>query len=125
MTGNQVARPIVPVVLRNSMNETSVQALLDTGADINVLPFSIGVQLGAEWDAQRIVTGLSGNLAGYEARGLILTATVTPFRPVRLAFAWTRMDAIPIIWGQVNFFSEFDVCFFGARRVFQIRSKSI
>ena len=41
------ALPQLPLILmyRNSLVE--VLALLDTGASVNVLPYSIGVQLGA------------------------------------------------------------------------------
>jgi len=30
---------------------------------------------------------------------------------VRLAFAWTRNNAVPVILGQTNFFLAFDVTF--------------
>jgi hypothetical protein len=43
------------------------------------------------------------------------------FAPVRLAFAWASVDTVPVILGQVSFFLEFDVCFFRARRAFEIR----
>ncbi|GAB4521458.1 MAG: hypothetical protein OHK0046_32850 [Anaerolineae bacterium] len=50
--------------------------LVDTGADVNVLPYQLGVELGAQWSQQTIGLQLSGNLSNYEARGLIVQATV-------------------------------------------------
>ena len=46
---------------------------------------------------------------------MVLSAVVSGFPPVRLAFAWAQADAISVILGQVNFFLEFDVCFFRSR----------
>jgi hypothetical protein len=56
-------------------------------------------------------------------RGVVLSATVGPFAPVRLAFAWTRAENVPLILGQMNFFLEFEVCFFRARGLFEIQPK--
>ncbi len=63
-------------------------------------------------------------MAGIEARVLIATAQIGSFAPVRMAFAWANADSMPLILGQTNFFQEFDVCFFRARSVFEIRPKS-
>ena len=76
-----------------------------------VLPYPLGIEMGAVWEEQKVAIELSGNLARYEARGMILTATVGQFEPVRLAFAWTRSEEVPLLLGQANFFAEFDVCF--------------
>ena len=68
---------------------------------------------------------LSGNLANYPAKGILLEAEVSNFVPVRLAFAWTQAENIPLILGQVNFFLEFDVCFFRSQNVFEIERRKI
>jgi hypothetical protein len=96
---------------------------VDSGAAINVLPYGLGVQLGFAWDQQTQVIELSGNLASVEARVVVLSAVVGKFPPVRLAFAWARTDAVSVILGQVNFFMEFDVCFFRSRSVFEVKPK--
>ena len=44
-----------------------MMGLLDTGASMNVLPYEIGLQLGAVWDEQTFVISLSGNLENIEA----------------------------------------------------------
>jgi len=67
---------------------------------------------------------LTGNLAQQEARVLIMTGTVSNFPSVQLAFAWTKSDDIPLILGQVNFFMEFDVCFYRSQSAFEIKPKT-
>ncbi len=118
--GDLFARPILSLTLANHNRSVEVAGLLDTGADVNVLPYPIGIDLGAVWDEQRPIPGLSGNLANYEARGIVLTAAVGRFEPVRLVFAWTRAESVPLMLGQMNFFAEFDVCFFRSKSVFEI-----
>jgi hypothetical protein len=121
--GEIARRPILSVTL--TYRGTSIQAngLLDTGADVNVLPYSIRIALGGVWDHARTGLQLSGNLAHYEARGILIACTVGQLPSVQLAFAWTRAEDVPLIFGQVNFFSEFDVCFFKARNIFDVTSK--
>jgi hypothetical protein len=67
---------------------------------------------------------LTSNLANYEARGVFLTAVVGDFAPVRLAFAWTNAEAVPLLLRQVNFFMEFEVCFYRAQKAFEVRPKN-
>lgn len=97
--------------------------LVDSGAAVNVLPYSLGTQLGFEWEQQTQSVKLSGNLASVESRVVVLSALVGSFPSVRLAFAWAETDDISVILGQVNFFLEFDVCFFRSRGLFEIRPK--
>ena len=119
-SGEATLRPFVPIKLSYKEKSIEAEGLLDSGADVNVLPYSIGVELGADWEAQNIAIELSGNLARYEARGIILDGAIENFESVRLAFAWTRTDEVPILLGQVNFFAELDVCFFGSQKAFEV-----
>jgi hypothetical protein len=89
------------------------------------LPYSAGVQLGFDWDQQTKSVELSGNLAAVEARVVVTSAVIGTFAPVRLAFAWARTDDVSAILGQVNFFLEFDVCFFRSRSMFEVRPKQV
>ncbi|WP_254721765.1 pepsin/retropepsin-like aspartic protease family protein [Kovacikia minuta] len=98
-------------------------ALLDTGASVNVLPYEVGSQLGAVWETQTVPIQLSGNLAQMEARGLVLSATVAEFPAVLLAFAWTQSREAPLILGHMNFFAEFNVCFYRADLAFELRPR--
>lgn len=56
-------------------------------------------------------------------RGLILTAQIADFELVKLAFAWTKAENVPVIFGQTNFFSLFDVCFFRQDNEFEIKMR--
>ena len=98
----------------------SINALLDTGSTVNLLPYNIGLQLGATWEEQTVRLPLAGNLARVEARGVFVDVQIGNLEPVRLAFAWAQASQIPLILGQTNFFREFDVCFQRSRRTIEI-----
>lgn len=115
--------PLLPLTLSQDKQEVAVSGLLDTGAAVNVLPYSLGQQLGFVWEQQRTSIVLSGNLARLPARGIVVSATVAPFALVRLAFAWTQADNVRLLLGQANFFLEFDVCFFRSRSEFEVKPK--
>jgi hypothetical protein len=112
--------PYLPITLSNGSNSVEVMALLDTGASVNVLPYQIGLQLGAIWEQQTVPIQLSGNLAHSEARGLVLSGTLAEFSTILFAFAWTRSTDVPVILGHLNFFSEFNVCFFRHELAFEV-----
>jgi hypothetical protein len=114
--------PVLPFTLVGS-RALAVEGLLDTGAAVNVLPYSVGEQLGVPWDGPHPTLQLSGNLASCEAKGILLSAVVGSFAPVQLVGAWAKTDDVPLLLGQVNFFQEFDVCFYRSRGVFQLRPK--
>lgn len=115
--------PYLPLTLTYQNRSVEVMGLLDTGASVNVLPYNVGVQLGAIWEEQRFSVTLAGNLASAETKGLLVLAKVGDFEPVQLAFAWTRVNNIPIILGRINFFTEFDVCFYGSQLAFEVCPK--
>jgi hypothetical protein len=50
---------------------------------------------------------------------------INPDNPVRLVCAWTRAEEAPVLFGQSNFFMEFDVCFYRSQRAFEINLKSV
>ncbi|WP_373538635.1 retropepsin-like aspartic protease [Chamaesiphon sp.] len=118
--GQSVIMPYVPVVLTSGSRSVEVMALLDTGASVSVLPYELGVELGAVWADQTVKIPLSGNLAQGEARGLIVSGSIGSFSPVLLAFAWTQLNDSPVILGHMNFFSEFNVCFYSHELAFEI-----
>lgn len=117
------ALPQLPLLLKYQGSSVEVLALLDTGASVNVLPYSVGVQLGAVWEEQTISVTLAGNLASVEARGLLVSAQISNFEPVQLVFAWSLSDDAPLLLGRMNFFLEFDVCFYRSQLAFEVRPK--
>ena len=112
--------PWLPLILQRAQHEVEATGLVDSGAMVSVLPYNLGVQLGANWDDQKAVIRLAGNLGNLPAMPLFVTAQIGDSSPVRLAFAWTRAPNAPLILGQMNFFMEFEVCFYRARLEFDV-----
>jgi hypothetical protein len=121
--GRVSTMPYLPLTLSNGNKSLEVMALLDTGASVNVLPYQIGLELGAVWQEQTVPITLSGNLADNEARGLVVSGKVANFSPLLLAFAWTQSRNAPIILGHMNFFAEFNVCFYRHELAFEVSPK--
>lgn len=121
--GRSAIMPYLPLILTLGNRSLEAMALLDTGASVNVLPYEIGLQLGAVWENQTVSIPLSGNLALSDSRGLVVSSTIAQFPPVLLAFAWTEMRDIPVILGHMNFFAEFNVCFYRHELAFEICPK--
>lgn len=69
-------RPYLPITFVNQQHSMAISALLDTGATVNVLPYSVGLDLGCIWERQTTTLSLTGNLAQYEARVLVIQAVV-------------------------------------------------
>lgn len=116
--------PRLPFVLRYGKQVINAVGLVDSGATVNVLPYRLGIQLGAVWDDRKATIRLAGNLGNVAAQPLFPMADIGDFPPVRLAFAWSRSDDTPLILGQMNFFMEFDVCFYRSQLEFEVKPKS-
>lgn len=121
--GRSVIMPYIPLTLTLGDRSLEVTALLDTGASVNVLPYEIGLQLEAVWENQTVSIPLSGNLARSDSRGLVVTGTIAQFPSVLLGFAWTEMQDTPVILGHMNFFAEFNVCFYRHELAFEVCPK--
>lgn len=93
--GDASALPMLPFTLAYQQKSIQVMGLLDTGATVNVLPYNIGIVLGATWEAEAVNLQLTGNLARYPAQPLFLDVLVGSFRPTELVFAWTRAETAP------------------------------
>ncbi|MBG1260675.1 retroviral-like aspartic protease [Nostoc commune] len=118
------ALPKLPLILTYRNSSVDVSGLLDTRASVSVLPYSIGIQLGAIWEEQTVSVTLAGNLAPVEARGLLVSAQIGSFEPVRLVFAWSLSNDVPLLLGRMNFFLEFDACFYRSQLVFDVCPQS-
>jgi hypothetical protein len=114
------ALPTIPITLSYANFSVSANALLDSGSTVNLLPYDIGLKLGAIWEEQTVRLPLAGNIARVEAKGLFVHVQVGNLEPVRLAFAWAQAAHVPLILGQTNFFREFDVCFQRSRSTIEI-----
>jgi len=116
--------PRLPFVLRYGKQVINAVGLVDSGATVNVLPYRLGIRLGAVWDDRKATIRLAGNLGNVTAQPLFSMAEIGDFPPVRLAFAWSQSDDMPLILGQMNFFMEFDVCFYRSQLEFEVKPKS-
>ena len=115
--------PYLPITLDHQGHTATAAGLVDTGATVNVLPYAVGLELGGVWEERAASFQLSGNLAQFPARPLVVSVVVGSFAPVRLAFAWTQSENVPLLLGQVNFLMEYDVCSFRSRRVFEVQPR--
>ncbi len=116
--------PSIPIRLSYRERSINVNGLIDTGAAVNVLPYSVGESLGAIWDESKSALRLAGNLGRFRAQAILLQVTIASFTSVELAFAWTEVDTVPLLLGQVNFLMEFDVCIYRSRLQLEITPKS-
>lgn len=114
-------RPPLPIELSFGAARLREVALVDSGSDTCVLPHRLGLRLGLDWSNLPPLPSPGGLVTGTAARAALLGALVPPLPAVRLAFAWVQRDDVPLILGQVNFFLEFDVCFFRRRGEFHIQ----
>lgn len=122
--GEVSSKPLLPITLQHKGLEFASSGLLDSGADINVLPFHIGLALGAVWKEQNIRVPIAGSLADVEARGIVVEGTVADVWHGELAFAWASSRNVPLILGHVNFFESFDVCFYRTMMYFELTPTS-
>jgi hypothetical protein len=91
-----------------------------------VLPYRVGLALGAVWEDQTVTVSLVGSLGQFDARALIVMALhpqITGNSGVQLVFAWTQAENAPVIFGQMNFFLELDVCFYRSQSAFEVNVK--
>ena len=116
--------PRIPLTFRYNNQQLDVIGLVDSGSTVSVLPYDIGLQLGARWDDRRANLRLAGNLGKSLAMPLSIMATIGDFAPVQLVFAWVKVANPPLILGQTNFFMEFDIHFYRSRLEFEIEPKS-
>lgn len=115
--------PRLPLTLVRGQKRIDVMGLVDSGATVNVLPYQMGVDLGATWDDSRATMRLAGNLGKLPALPIILKAEIESFAPVNLAFTWSQSNDVPLILGQMNFFLNFEVRFYRWAMEFEVLEK--
>lgn len=67
--------PRMPLRLILGGQSVEVVGLLDTGAAVSVLPYQVGLALGAVWQEQTTSVPLVGSLGQFEARALVVMAS--------------------------------------------------
>jgi len=109
--------PRLPLTLQLDQRRVEAIGLVDSGATVNVLPYDTGLQLGGLWEDRKATIKLAGNLGGLAEQPIFVMATIGDLAPIRLVFAWSRSNSVSLILGQMNFFIEFEVCFFRKQRL--------
>ena len=115
--------PRLPLEITFGYRSIQVAGIVDTGSAVNVLPYRVGLALGALWDKQEKLGPLSGGQAGVESRALPILAKIpelTETTDVPLVFAWASSDSVPVLLGQTNFLMEFNVCFYRSQNYFEV-----
>jgi hypothetical protein len=95
--------PQVPLTLEYHTRQVTSLGLLDTGASVNVLPHGLGIRLGATLDKNGPPITLTGNLAQYGARPLVVYASIGVFPPVPVGFCLDRGNRRTIDTGPGEF----------------------
>ena len=121
--GNGSLMPYLAMTISANSRSAQISGLLDSGASVNALPFGIGESLGFNWEFEKTLVRLTGNLARVECKVIYIDAIVGQFPSTQLIFAWARVDGFPPILGQTNFFMNYDVCFYRSRSAFDVRPK--
>jgi hypothetical protein len=121
-----VGIPLVSIQLAYDATTITVPAVVDSGSALNILPRDIGLSLNLDWDNQTYPLDLGGILSGTQAYAVLLQAKIEPFPPLKLAFAWINKPSteVRVLLGQVNFFQEYDVHFYGHQKAFEIALKT-
>ena len=116
--------PFLPIELKRNGVSLQVEALVDSGSDLSILPFSMGKLFGVDWDSLNVPGSVKGSAGHVAGKIMVLSGHVKPFAPVDLLFLWVQTDGFPLIFGQANFFLEFDVCFFRSQAQFQVQPRT-
>jgi len=120
--------PFLTLELRRGTREITVNALVDTGSALNLLPYSAGLALGGEWNRVPELPPLTGALGEMKVRALLVSYThplLTHGEPVELLFGWADKDHVRVLLGQMNFFRQFDSCFFLADGYFEVTRRTL
>ena len=119
-----IRMPHLPMTISFGNRSVDISGVLDTGAEISILPYSIGCKLGAKWEEQPKSFPVTQGFGGYKTR-LVKTRATHPQLtndniPVQLLFAWAKSDSIPLLFGQIDLFMEFNVCFYRTQNFFEV-----
>ena len=116
---------MLPIRLERLGRGIDALALVDSGASISVLPHSIGLALGCDWNEARKGVALGGGYSSNDTRVVTLNVTVAEFERKTIAFIWLPDDHARLLLGQAQFFQFFDVCFSGNKQEFYIRDAEV
>ena len=121
-TPGDILMPYIPVQLESNARAVQVMALLDTGAMVNVIPDRVGVALGLDWELGE-PSKLGGNIGKAPSKVFTVSVLIPGLNLVQLELNWSKSEELPVIFGQLDFFKQFDVCFSYSENELSLRPK--
>jgi hypothetical protein len=94
-------------------------ALVDSGAWVNVLPYSLGLGLGLNWDDFPDGAMIGGSVVS-ASKKVRMKSKIRGFDELELQFAWLSHDNARLILGHDDFFRNFDVYFSTINQTFVV-----
>jgi len=88
--------PRLSLLLSLNQRQVEVIGLLDTGAAVNVLPYQVGLALGAVWEDQITPVSLVGSLGQFDARALVVRQHIRKSQPTKRC-GWCSRGPVPIL----------------------------
>ena len=113
--------PMLPIRLEQNGHGFDAIALLDSGASVSILPHSMGLALGFQWDKARKGISIGGAYSSQNTRVVTFWVIVPECQRKAISFVWIPDDHARLILGQATFFHLFEVCFAGAKQEFYLR----
>lgn len=84
------SQPRVPLFLFTKEGSCETLGLVDSGAMMNILPYQVGLMLGAVWDDLQATVRLGGVVTRQNGIPLTVMGKVGNLPPVKLVFAWVK-----------------------------------
>ncbi len=115
--------PRLPLEITFGRRSLKVTGIVDSAASVNVLPYRVGLALGAVWEDQVPAGALAGSFKNAESRALPVLAKIPEQSDavgIPLLFAWAESDNMSVLLGQTNFLMEFNVCFYRSKNYFEV-----
>ena len=115
--------PRLPLQISYGGQTVRLAGIVDSGASVSVLPYRVGLALGAIWEELEELGSLAGNLSSSTSRALTVSTMIlglTGETGIPLLFAWADSNSVPVLLGQINFFTEFNVCFYRSQNYFEV-----
>ncbi len=111
--------PYLPVQLEQQGRVIETMALVDSGAVSSILPYSMGLALGLDWQSAQQGLDVIGAVVS-PSKNVRAVLHIPQFSALETGFSWVEDDNKPLILGQRIFFYQFQVQFDGRQPSFTL-----
>ncbi len=108
-------------LVSSTTQKKDLSALVDSASTTSVIPYTLGRELGLEWD-ESIFPEIQP-IRGFKTLGVMLGTVFQDFGLIELGFSWVQSDTFPLILGQIDFFQHFRICFDAEGKFFTVERK--